>query len=555
MVGSALPYAPMHEAQASFRTHASEDTSLHRCVELGEQLDLETFASIAHGRARLTLTAETRDKLDRSVALLQTLIDEHRVVYGITTGFGPLADRDIGAAYIRDLQRNLIYHLATGVGTPLGWAEARATLLARLMAISRGHSGASALLVDMMVRILNSEYAPLIPEKGTVGASGDLTPLAHVALAFMGQGQFIARCGTRHGARPVLSELGLQPYCFENRDGLALVNGTSCMTGLAALNGIDSARALSWAITLSVAHGEVFGARLEAWSPALANVRPHPGQIAVTQRLHDATGLGERFDRTPNAAKMTTSVEPSHRRQTAAQDPYSVRCVPQILGAIQDVMTSHDATVAIELHSVSDNPVLCSAPPYAIHGGNFMGQHVAFASDYLALALIQMATLAERQIAWLVDEKQNRGLLPPFLQARNPGLQSGFMGAQVTATALVAEMRTRAMPASVQSIPTNGNNQDIVSMGTIAARRTRALLDDLFRVLAIQALALAQAHDILSSTSEARSHEAAGLHAFVRARHATLEDDRPLSEEIESLAVAMRTLHFRETAQEQAAAS
>lgn len=505
-----------------------------------EALKPASFAAVARGRATVELAPDDWQSVSASAEQLAEVVRARRLVYGITTGFGPLAQHLVGADEIATLQRNLIYHLATGVGQPLAWDEARAVVLARLLVILRGHSGADPALVRALLHVLAAGLAPCIPEQGTVGASGDLTPLSHVALALMGEGEFLMPSGQRLAAHLVLAQHGVAPYRFGRRDALALVNGTSCMTGLAGLNAADAERALAWSVSLSSAHGELLHGRLEAWDTRLAALRGHPGQIRVTRWLEMLSDADGAFTRGHTAETLLAADTGGASLPASPQDPYTIRCVPQLLGAVADVLAEHRRVVEIELHAVTDNPVLVDEPPHALHGGNFFGQHVGFASDSLTMALVQQAVLAERQIARLVDIRQNDGLFPAFLQPDRIGLQSGFMGAQVTASALVAELRTRAIPASIQSIPTNANNQDVVSMGTIAARKTRDALRDLYRVLAIQALAVAQAADLAERKGCRLTANTRALRSFARRTSPFLSTDRPLSRDIEKVASEMR---------------
>jgi tyrosine ammonia-lyase len=511
-----------------------------RVVTIDTGMSLVDLEAIATGVARLAIASEARPRLLASAARLNLCIADQRTVYGISTGFGPLANRTVAHGDAEALQRNLICHLATGVGAPLSHGESRALLTARLLSILQGWSGASLALVDMMVAVLNHDLAPNVPEKGTVGASGDLTPSAHMALALMGEGSFVSRAGERLDAAETLRRHGLQPFRLDRRDGLALVNGVSAMTGIAALNGVVARRCLGWSLALSVVHAEVLLGRTEAWHDAFSEARRHPGQRRVQESLLSlAAGSGWLDKSLAASRRVEDDAVPVMGR--APQDAYTIRCLPQALGAVRDMLDVHDRIVETELASASDNPIFQEEAPHALHGGNFYGQHVAFASDALFNAVAKIAIVAERQIARLTDEKLNEGL-PPFLQPRQPGLQSGFMGAQVTASALLAEIRTRAMPASIQSISTNGANQDIVSMGTIAARKTRDALLDVSRILAIQALANAQAIR-LRQAADARtlSRAARWLMPFVNERFAPLLDDRPLSDEIEAMANLIRT--------------
>jgi tyrosine ammonia-lyase len=514
-------------------------------VMLDEAVSLETFAAAVRGRCRIGIGPLTKLRVARSEANMQACIARDAVVYGITTGFGPLANRLIPKAHICELQRNLIYHLASGVGAPLAYAEARGLMLARLISMTRGYSGASPALVGLMARCLEAGLAPVVPEKGTVGASGDLTPSAHMALALMGEGAFLNEDGERLEGPAGLERHGLTPYTLESRDGLALVNGTSAMTAIAGLNATDASRAVDWAVALSALHAEVMGGRTEAWHPTFAVARPHPGQQEATRRLNRRIVGSSRLDHSSLAARTLPSDTSIRTEKLPTQDPYTIRCVPQIIGAVLDVLEFQHRIVETELNSVTDNPLFEDDAPHALHGGNFYGQHVAFASDALMSAIIKLAILAERQIARVTDETLSKGL-PPFLQPNATGLHSGFMGAQVTASALLAEMRTRAIPASIQSISTNGNNQDVVSMGTIAARNVRDVMADVFHVLAIQALALTQAQELRGQqkpkqgSSAAFSPAAIAVAGQIRTISPALQQDRPLARDIELVAQLLR---------------
>jgi tyrosine ammonia-lyase len=497
---------------------------------------LAEFAGLCEGHLEFVLDPAAFHRLETARVRLKDCIERNAVVYGITTGFGPLANREISAASVVTLQRNLIYHLATGVGDPHPWAEARGILLARLMSNLQGWSGASSAMIDLMAAVINSDLAPVIPEKGTVGASGDLTPCAHMALALMGEGEFMTGSGQRMPAHLALAHIGHAPHRLDDRDGLALVNGTSAMTAVAGLTSTRAARAIAWVIALTGLHAEVMRGHMEAWAPAFGEARPHPGQKEALLRLGARIAGSTWVDSTHAATRRADDTGNIITHELPPQDPYTIRCAPQIIGAVLDVLRFHDQIVDTELNAATDNPIFADDAPHALHGGNFYGQHVAFASDALAPALVKLAVLAERQIARVTDEKLSLGL-PAFLQPRQTGLQSGFMGAQVTASALLAELRTNLIPASCQSIPTNGNNQDVVSMGTIAARKTRNLFADLNRILAIQALVLAQATELRAcELGRPVSDAGQALLAQIRSVAAPLVDDRPLSRDIVAMA-------------------
>lgn len=503
---------------------------------LDRQLTLADAARIARGGLAITLSEEAVARCARAHDRLGRIIAEDRHVYGITTGFGPLANRLVGREDGVLLQQNLVNHLATGVGPRFSFAQARAIVLARLMSVLQGVSGASAEVMERLVALLNAPLAPAIPSKGTVGASGDLTPLAHMVLCLQGRGGFIDPTGRPVAAPVALEIMGVTPLDLARRDGLALVNGTSAMTGVAVLNAVAVDRALAWAIALTGALAEVLGARVEAWAPAFAEVRPHPGQAQVAKALRQRVEGSGRVIRKPLAERQLTGIGVT-TEEVAGQDAYTLRCAPQVIGAVCDTALWHHQIVACELQSATDNPIF-PEEDLALHGGNFMGQHVGLASDALATAIAVLAGLAERQMARLTDETMNRGL-PAFLLRGPAGLNSGFMGAQVTATALLAELRATG-PASVQSISTNGANQDVVSMGTIAARLASEKLAVLTQIQAILALALAQAIDLREAAGGPDfSAPAKAMRRFVRRISPELAADRPLGREIEAMAETM----------------
>ena len=514
-------------------------TAAERCVVVGDAARAPTLGegeAGARGRATVLLHPGARERARASEAMLDRLVADRRAIYGVTTGYGPLADRQVDPAQGEQLQRKLVYHLASGVGAPLPPAAARAVMLARRMTLARGLSAVRPELLDWLCETLNRGLAPIIPEKGTVGASGDLTPLSHMALAFMGEGAFW-RDGRAAPAGEVLADAGLAPITLRHKEGLALVNGTSAMAGIAALNGARARRLLRANALLTVGYAEVLGGHRAAWHPLGAQARPHPGQRRATALLWALTADAPRLQ--PFAATPPrigeTGADGTARAQLP-QDAYSIRCGPQLLGAVDEVLLAHDDTVSRELTAVTDNPLVFPEDEVLLHAGNFFGQHLSFASDSLFNAVAMLGVWAERQVARVTDPLLNRGL-PPFLQGNATGLNSGFMGAQVTASALVAELRAKSAPASIQSVPTNANNQDVVTMGTIAARRAGEAVADVARIHAIETLCTAQATELRARENDlAFSPAARAVLCFARAHSAFLDEDRPLSSEIEAVA-------------------
>lgn len=507
-------------------------------VHLGGPLDLPMAARIAGGEVRVGLAPEAVDRCAAAALRLETVIAERRHVYGITTGFGPLANRLVDGRAGSVLQQNLVHHLASGTGPHYPWREARAIVLSRLMSILQGASGASEPTIRALVTILNSDLAPLVPQRGTVGASGDLTPLAHLVLCLQGRAAFLGRDGALVDGPQALDRLGLAPLDLARRDGLALVNGTSAMTGVALCNAIRAQRLVDWSIALTAALAEIMRARAEAWDPAFADLRPHPGQVRVTRALRSRLEGGTRLERRHLSARCLTDADLG-TEEWIGQDAYSLRCAPQVIGAVAEVADWHDRIVTTELNAATDNPLFPAAGPApALHGGNFMGGQIALAADALAGATTVLAGLLERQVARICDERLNGGL-PAFLHQGAAGLNSGLMGAQVSATSLLAELRAIG-PASLHSISTNGANQDVVSMGTIAARLARDKLCLAEEIAAILAIAVAQGMDIAEHREpDPFSPSAQKVRQFVRTFSAEITTDRPLGEEIAALADAL----------------
>ncbi|MGS2744451.1 HAL/PAL/TAL family ammonia-lyase [Halomonas sp. LS-001] len=495
-------------------------------------LTLEQLEAVALARDVVELSPHEREKVRKAHAFLLSRVEKRQRIYGVTTGYGPLASTYVAPEKSALLQRNLIYHLCSGVGEPLAIDQVRALMTARLVSLCQGHSGVNLALIERALFWLAHHITPEIPARGTVGASGDLTPLAHWARALGGEGRVCVKGGPWISSADAHRQFGIEPLILAHKDAIALVNGTSVTVGIAALNTVRAQRAVKLSTLLVLLYAELLEGHREAFHPQIGALRPHPGQ----QKLHHwlwalsaESGALKPLDTTT----LPSSLDSIARDQPLPQDAYTLRCAPQALGAVWDVCTQHANSVEIELTSVSDNPLLFPDEGKILHGGNFFGQHLAFASDHLNNAVIQLALYSERRIARITDPMRNNGL-PAFMQPQDTGLHSGFMGAQVSATALVAELRSHAMPASIQSIPTNADNQDIVPLGTIAARRVGTSLTQLYQILAIEVLVLAQAVDIRGS--QALSPASQALHQWVRQHAATLQEDRPLAEDISTVA-------------------
>jgi histidine ammonia-lyase len=496
----------------------------------GHGLTLDGLWAAARGEP-CRLADAARPVLRRGRALVERLAAEPRAIYGINTGFGPLSDTRIPPDALAQHQLHLLHHLAVGQGALFPARETRAILVARANALARGFSGIREAVVDLLLAAHARGVLPEIPQEGSVGASGDLVPLAHMARLLVGLGH--ARVGeARVAAAEALAAAGLSPVVLLCKEGLALVNGTSVMTALAALSAREAAAVLGWSELLTACLFQALDGEPEVLCEQAHRARGHRGQFVSAARMAAHLATHPAY-----AREIRDHVWGSHPKPAAPgdeiQDPYSLRCAPQILGAVQDGLWHVGQVVTRELNASTDNPLVFPDTESVIHCGNFYGQHVAMASDYLRIGLIKVALLAERQTERLLNRKYSLGL-PPLLAGAEPGLNSGLAGCQLLATSLAAEARLLGSPASIQTIPTNANNQDVVSMGTIAARMARTLLPLVWKILAVEALALAQAADLRKRAGrDVMGADYARLHARLRALSPALESDRPLHEDID----------------------
>lgn len=490
-----------------------------------KQLSVKLLDDIAFGRTAFPFSDAMLERPRAGKAALDKALASGVPVYGVTSGFGPLVDES-ARSDISAHQLSLLHHLASGLGKAFSVVQTRAAMVARLQTLLQGHSGASDKVILLLKKLIDENVTPVVPQLGTVGASGDLTPLAHMALAMLGEGDVVADRMQR-SARSVLAERGIGVLSLESRDALALVNGCSFATAVAALNGARARRQLRWALLQAALYSQVMQAHSESLAAVTTHVRPHMGQMTLREELSRLHQGNQRL-----------------RKQAAvgipAQDPYTLRCQIQMFGAVLDALEHHDVTVETELNSVSDNPIIDLVSGEIAHGGNFFGQHVGFVSDYLRIALVQWAQWCERAMARLVDPTRNGGLEP---QLRGRPKQSGFMGAQVTATALLAELRSLSVAASAMGSTTNSDNQDIVTMATMAARHTADALELLASLQAILMLALAQAVDLTTEPGKAPPYSAAciALHTQIRALVPMLKEDRSMSGDIATIASLIST--------------
>lgn len=489
-----------------------------------------TLASVARflrdPGAEVALAPAAAERVRASRRVVDEIVASGKVAYGITTGFGRLAEVRISPAKVRDLQRNLVLSHCAGTGRPLDAAEARLLILLRANALAKGFSGIRLETLEALLALLRAGIVPLIPEKGSVGASGDLAPLAHLAAVLIGEGEAIVG-GERLPGGEALRRAGLWPVVLEAKEGLSLVNGTQMMTAIGAAAAID-ARALVRqadivaALTIDASRGTdvAFDERIHA-------TRPHPGQVAAAANLR--------------ALMAGSAIRESHRGPECkkVQDPYSLRCAPQVHGAVRDALAYVEAVVERELNAATDNPLVFAAAERGevLSGGNFHGEPVALALDMLAIALAELGGISERRIERLVNPDYSG--LPPFLVGGEQGLHSGLMMAQVTAAALVSENKVLAHPASVDSIPTSAGFEDHVSMGVTAALKAREALRNVETVIAIELIAAAQAIEFLAPLRSSPALEAA--RAALREVVPPLKEDRALARDIEAARALVRS--------------
>ena len=473
----------------------------------GHSLSIADVVAVARHGAPVAISPRALDAVHASRAAVDAALARGDTIYGVNTGFGKLAHVRIAPDQLRQLQVNLIRSHAAGVGEPLATPAVRAMMVLRANVLLRGTSGVRPAVPELIVEMLNRRVHPSVPGMGSVGASGDLAPLSHLALAMIGEGE----------GGSALRAAGLAPVTLEAKEGLAFVNGTQAQSGMAALLVHDAWALWRTAHAAAAMSLEAVRGTPEPFDARIHDARPHPFQArsaAVLRRLLADSAIRE-----------------SHRENDPrVQDAYSLRCTPQVLGAVGEAVAFAERLVATEVNAATDNPLVIDGA--ILSGGNFHGQPIALGLDVLGIALATLAGLAERRIERVVNPDLSSGL-PAFL-ARDPGLESGFMTAQITAAALVADCRVLATPASVQSVPTEGNQEDVVPMGMSAAWKAARILDNATRIVAIELLAGAQGLEFLKPLKPGRG--VARTYEAVRGAVEALDSDRPMSEDIERMA-------------------
>lgn len=494
----------------------------------GNDLTLEAVREVANQRRPVLLAPDARELVNHARAVVDEIVATNKVAYAITTGVGKLSDVRIAGDQIRELQVNLVRSHAVGVGAPLSVPATRAMMLLRANSLAKGHSGVRATVIDTLCEMLNRGVTPVVPSQGSVGASGDLAPLAHLALALIGEGECFDEKSARLSSSDALQRAQIKPLMLEAKETISLINGTQAMLAVGSLSLLDAETLVNTADVLGGLCCDALKGTDAAFDERIHKARPHSGQLQTAANLRRML--------------EGSQIRESHRDCGRVQDAYSLRCIPQVHGAVRDTLAHCRDIFEIEANSAVDNPLVFITDPRSnqgdvISGGNFHGEPLAFALDFLAIALSALAGISERRIERLVNPALNEGL-PPFL-APGAGLNSGFMMPQVTAAALVSENKVLAHPASVDSITTSGNKEDYVSMGMTAALKLRQVVENTRNVLAIEAMAVAQAIDFLAPLKTSKRGQNA--HSAIRSVCPTMEKDRVMYTDLSRIADLITT--------------
>lgn len=481
----------------------------------GESLTIPDVVKVAREHVEVSLDEDAKQRVVRSREVVEKAVQEGKTVYGVNTGFGDLARVAIEETDLENLQVNLLRSHSSGVGPPFPTDVVRAMMLLRANALAKGFSGVRLEVIETLLAMLNCGVIPIVPQKGSVGASGDLAPLAHMALVLIGEGAAEYNGEKMEGAN-ALELAGIEPIKLGAKEGVALINGTQPMTAVGVLTVYDALTLVKDAIIAGAMSLEALRGTRTAFDERIHKIRPHSGQIAIADALMEVLRDSE--------------INQSHADCGKVQDAYSLRCAPQVLGASLDAIEYVKTVLDTEINSATDNPLIFPENNDVLSGGNFHGQPIALVMDFLSTALSEIASISERRIYRLTDSKVSG--LAPFL-TEGSGLQSGMMIAQYTAAALVSENKTLAHPASVDSIPTSAGQEDHVSMGTIAARHACEILDNVKTVVAIEYLCAAQGLDLLAPLQPSNPLKAA--HKIIRKFVDRLHDDRSLTNDIEKI--------------------
>ena len=492
----------------------------------GQQLTLGEVARVARGEESVSLAASARERMSASRRVVERIVAESRVVYGVNTGFGKLSDVIVPPDELRELQLNLVRSHSCGVGQPLSEEETRAMILLRANVLAKGFSGARPLVVETLLAMLERGVRPVVPEIGSVGASGDLAPLSHLALCSVGEGEAFYK-GERLDGGEAMRRAGIEPLRLEAKEGLALLNGTQGMTAVGALALERSERLARTADVSGAMSLEALKGTPAAFDERIHRARPHRGQLESAAHLRELLRESE--------------IRASHiEGDPRVQDAYSLRCMPQVHGATRDALAHARACVEVETGGATDNPLIFAETGEVVSGGNFHGAPLALAFDYACIALVSLGNIVERRVDRLVNPDENEGL-PAFLTA-HAGVESGYMVPQIVAVALLNECKVLAHPASVDNLPTDGGKEDHVSMGMTAAVKLRRVVERVERVVAIELLASAEALEYRAPLQPGRGARRA--YETLRSHAPRLTRDRSLAPDIERVTQALRRGEF-----------
>lgn len=493
-----------------------------------DNLQLNDVRLIVEERHHVSIDEKIRRNIENCFSFLDSF-SKDKVIYGINTGFGPMAQWRIDDDHLKELQYNIIRSHSTGAGEPLPEKCVRAAMLARLMTFMQAHSGVNIQTCELLVEFLNRGIYPVIPQHGSVGASGDLVQLAHIALALIGEGEVFYQ-GVRRNTAEVFAELGIKPLQMYVREGLAVTNGTAVMTGIGLVNLMNAKRLLDFSLKASVLMNEIASSYDDLMSEVLNGVKQHQGQQIVAAKMRDiSSGSKMLLNREEELYHKSEEDVFEHK----VQPYYSLRCIPQILGPVWDTVENVEKVLLNEMNSADDNPIVDPENKTVIHGGNFHGDYVSFEMDKLKIAVTKMTMLAERQMNYLFHDRIN-GILPPFVNLGVLGLNYGLQASQFTATSTTAECQTLSNPMYVHSIPNNNDNQDIVSMGTNSALICQRVIENSYQVMAIHMMALVQAVDCLK-IADKLAPATREMYDQIRAIVPVFVEDTPKYKEIESV--------------------
>ncbi len=492
----------------------------------GQKLSLAQISAVANGEDHVALANDARTRVEQSRRVVERIVADERTVYGVNTGFGKLSDVHIDQSQLRDLQLNLVRSHSCGVGSPLSEAEARAMLLLRANVLALGYSGCRPVLVETLIAMLERGVTPLIPEKGSVGASGDLAPLAHLALTVIGEGEAFYR-GERMTSADALQRAEIAPLQLEAKEGIALLNGTQAMAAVGALALHRAERVVRLADVAGAMALEALRGTPVAFDERISAARPHAGQIEVAEHLRELLRDSE--------------IRQSHlQNDPRVQDAYSLRCMPQVHGAVRGALAHAREITETETGSATDNPLVFAETGEVLSGGNFHGAPLALSFDYASIAMTDLISITERRIDRLVNPDANEDL-PPFLTS-HPGAASGFMMMQIVAASLLSEARVLAHPASIDNVPTDGGKEDHVSMGMTAATKLRSIVNSAELITAIELITAAEGLEYRLPLQPGRGVKRA--YDIVRKHVPRLTADRAMSGEIQTIATAIHDAEF-----------